>query len=151
ARHPVDTEPWWIGPHPVANVRAERAGVALVVGQPIGLPETHEPLVSVQLPDHLVVADTDGVEMIQLTKVHSRSAPPRDGIKMQVDRVPEREIPVSQEVEPAAAERLGTSQHLVTPTARWRRRAGRALEEPRGAFLAEAFEEHLGRDRLVTR
>src|SRR5262249_26285015 len=81
--------------------------------------------------------------------VHSRGAPPRDGIEMPVDRVPEREIPVSEEIEPALAERVGTSQHLLAATNRWRRRAGRALEEPRGAVLAEAFEEHFGRTRLV--
>jgi hypothetical protein len=56
-------------------------------------------------PSHLVVADASGVEMIQLTPVRPRRAPARDGIEMPVDRVAERDISVSQQIEPAATER----------------------------------------------
>src|SRR5881628_2332502 len=104
---PIDALSSRIRGGPLVHRPDERLAIALVTGQPVGLAESDEPLVAIQLPYDLAVSHDGAVERIQLTPVNERRAPSRDWIELPVDGLSEGEGAVAQEVESPSADFSG--------------------------------------------
>src|SRR5207247_6363011 len=57
AARPVDAHPKGIGTHPLFHIPAEEVRVPLVASESVRLAEIEQPLVAVELPDHLAISD----------------------------------------------------------------------------------------------
>src|SRR5205807_1462607 len=88
AARPVDAHPNGIGTHPLFHIPAEEVRVPLVASESVRLAEIEQPLVAVELPDHLAISDQRGVERIEVTPVNKWRAATRR--RVQVPGEPQR-------------------------------------------------------------
>jgi hypothetical protein len=72
AARPVDSETRRVGAEPATSEVRERLRIALVTGRSIGYPQGHEKLLAAQLPDHLAVAEGDGIRGVDQAPVDER-------------------------------------------------------------------------------
>ncbi len=126
---------------------------AVVGGEGVLLSEGDPPLVPIELPDHLAVADLLAVERIERAEVHLGGDASGERIEVPVDGIAEVEGAVPQQVEAAVAAAIDHLHHFGLRAraglAQQRRRAGfeRAGEEP--IAVAGGRQQLEGIDRLL--
>src|SRR5262249_14331482 len=148
AARPVDPDPGRVGVDPLTDVLREGARISRLAGHAIRLSELNHPLVAVQLPDHLAVADRLRVERIDEAPVSVGGATVRDRGQTTGDRIAGRARRVAQEIEAAATYRLrdrhrllARGRHSAADEARGDVTHGPVEEAARGEG-AEAFKAH---------
>src|SRR5438034_699984 len=104
AARPVDAHPNGIGTHPLFHIPAEEVRVPLVASESVRLAEIEQPLVAVELPDHLAISDQRGVERIEVTPVNKWRAATRRRVQVPVHRIAEVEGAVAQQIEATPAQ-----------------------------------------------
>ena len=113
AAGPVDPHTAWIRRDPASDVAGEDLREALVPRQAIRLTESHHPLVAIQLPDDLAIADGLAVQRVDPAPVAPGRAAATHWVQMPVHRIAESELPVTEEVETALDQRLSLVQDAV--------------------------------------
>src|SRR5437867_2111567 len=104
AARPVDAHPNGIGTHPLFHIPAEEVRVPLVASESVRLAEIEQPLVAVELPDHLAISDQRGVERIEVTPVNKWRAATRRRVQVPVHRIAEVECAVAEQIEATPAQ-----------------------------------------------